>query len=155
MPVLDIYSLSSLLAVRPPWQKVVHCHGVFDIIHIGHMRHFASARQHGSILVVTVTPDCYVGKGPNRPIFTDKLRAEAVAALRVVDYVAVNLWPTAVEAINLLRPDCFAKGEEYRDAPTERLAAEKDAVEKVGGRLVFAGAPIAHSTEILEKLLCG
>ena len=81
---------------------IVQCHGVFDLVHIGHIRHFEEAKSLGDILVVSVTPDSYVNKGTNRPVFSEELRAEAIAALDCVDYVTINQSPTAVEAISLL-----------------------------------------------------
>src|SRR3990172_8805312 len=91
-------------------RQVVHCHGVFDLIHPGHIRHLHSAKTQGDVLVVTVTPDEYVNKGPGRPIFNQRLRVESLAAFACVDYVAINRWPTAVETILLLKPDVFVKG---------------------------------------------
>jgi len=75
-------------------KKVVHCHGVFDLLHPGHILHFQAARGLGDILVVTITRDAYVDKGPGRPVFKERLRAESLAALEVIDYVAFNDWPT-------------------------------------------------------------
>src|SRR3954462_1823558 len=80
-------------------KTVVHAHGVFDLIHPGHVRHLEAARRFGDLLVVTVTPDGHVNKGPGRPVFTDDLRAESLAALACVDYVATNEWASAVETI--------------------------------------------------------
>ena len=85
--------------------RIVHCHGVFDLLHIGHIRYFEQARKLGDVLVVTITPDHYVDKGPHRPTFTETLRAEAVASLNCIDYVAINRWPTAEETLRLLRPE--------------------------------------------------
>ena len=65
-------------------KKVVLCHGVFDLLHIGHIKHFEEAKNFGDILVVTLTPDIYVNKGPKRPVFIEKLRVEAIAALNAV-----------------------------------------------------------------------
>ena len=84
--------------------KIVHCHGCFDLLHIGHIRHLQAARAMGDLLVVTVTADAYVDKGEGRPAFSDALRAEALAALVCIVLVAISPWPTAVEAIRLLRP---------------------------------------------------
>src|SRR5580700_10502892 len=100
-------------------QKIVLCHGVFDLMHIGHIRHFQEAKKSGEILIVTITPDRFVNKGPHRPVFTETLRAEAIASLEAVDYVAINKWPTAVEAIELLRPDVYAKGSDYADPSSD------------------------------------
>ena len=109
--IKGIEELAEILAsLRASNRKVVHCHGVFDLQHIGHIRHFQQAKKLGDILLVTVTPDKYVNKGPHRPAFTEDWRAEAIAALGCVDYVAINKWPTAVEVIKLLKPDIYAKG---------------------------------------------
>src|SRR3990167_11073056 len=71
-------------------KKIVLCHGVFDLVHPGHIRHFQAAKALGDVLVVTVTADEYVNKGPGRPVFIQGLRAESIAALGCVDYVAIN-----------------------------------------------------------------
>lgn len=113
--ILSLAALAeTVAALKGDGRRVVLCHGVFDLLHIGHIRHFGEARKHGDVLVVTVTPDKFVNKGANRPVFTDTLRMEAIAALDVVDHVAVNKWPTAVELLRLLRPDVYCKGGEYR-----------------------------------------
>src|SRR5260221_14385041 len=89
---------------------VVHSHGVFDLLHVGHIRHFEQAKQMGDVLIVTITQDQYVNKGPHRPAFPQDVRAEMLAALGMIDYVAINSTPLAVEAIKLLRPDIYVKG---------------------------------------------
>src|SRR3954452_21027191 len=94
----SLEDLAALLArLRADGRRVVLCHGVFDLLHIGHVRHFEQAKKLGDVLVVTLTPDRFVNKGTGRPAFPDQLRAEFVAALGCVDYVAVNTWPTAVD----------------------------------------------------------
>ena len=75
--------------------KIVHCHGVFDLLHVGHLRHFDQAKALGDVLIVTITADDHVNKGPHRPAFTQVLRAEAISSLEQVDYVAINYTPTA------------------------------------------------------------
>jgi rfaE bifunctional protein kinase chain/domain/rfaE bifunctional protein nucleotidyltransferase chain/domain len=133
---------------------VVQCHGVFDLMHIGHIKHFESAKKLGDILIVTVTPDRYVNKGPNRPVFTETHRAAAIGALACVDYVAINQWPMATDTIRLLRPDIFAKGSEYRDASKDRtgaIAAEEKVVEESGGRLAFTDDVVFSSSTLLNR----
>ena len=94
---------------RERGRTVVQCHGVFDLLHVGHIRHFQEAATFGDTLVVTITPDRFVNKGPHRPAFKEELRAEAIASLECVDYVGINDWPTAVETIDLggIMPDGF------------------------------------------------
>jgi len=152
--IRDVHELAGELAAVRRGRTVVQCHGVFDLLHIGHIRHFQAAKQSGQILVVTVTPDRYVNKGPHRPVFTETLRAEAIASLDCVDYVAINKWPTAVEALELIRPDVYAKGSDYADASTDHtggIARERDAVEAVGGRLVFTDEITFSSSTLLNQ----
>lgn len=139
---------------RRQGQKVVHCHGVFDLLHIGHIKHLEAAKKLGDVLVVTITPDRFVNKGPSRPVFTEQLRAEAVAALGCVDFIAINQWPTAVETIRLLRPDIYAKGVEYRDAGkdiTGKIVGEEAAVREAGGRLAFTEDITFSSSHLINR----
>jgi len=134
--------------------KVIHCHGVFDLMHIGHIRHFQEAKRIGGVLVVTITPDEFVNKGPNRPEFTATLRSEAVAALDCVDYVAINKWPDACHTIELLRPDYYVKGADYRDAEqdlTGGISRERQSVESGGGTLVFTDDITFSSSGLLNR----
>ena len=94
-------------------QKIVLCHGVFDLIHIGHIKHFSSAKKFGDILVVSITSDEYVNKGPGRPIFSQTLRAEFLQNISCIDYVVINNKPTAINIINQLKPDVYCKGSDY------------------------------------------
>jgi rfaE bifunctional protein nucleotidyltransferase chain/domain len=145
---------ATLSTLRERGQRMVLCHGVFDLLHPGHIRHFEAARRHGDVLVVTVTPDEFVAKGPGRPVFNQRLRAESIAALACVDFVAVNRWPTAVETIRLLRPDVYCKGSDYKDPEgdlTGGIRLEEAAVQEVGGRLEFTSDITFSSTELLNQ----
>lgn len=136
--------------------QIVHCHGVFDLLHIGHIRHLEQAKKSGDILLVTLTPDHYVNKGPNRPAFPEALRAEAIAALDCVDYVAINEWPTAVETIGLLRPDFYVKGSDYNDAAkdlTGKITDEEAAVVSVGGKIIFTDDIVYSSSSLINQYL--
>jgi rfaE bifunctional protein nucleotidyltransferase chain/domain len=135
-------------------KQVVHCHGVFDLLHPGHIRHLQSARRFGDVLVVTITRDEHVNKGPGRPVFNQRLRAESLAALDCVDYVAVNRWPTAVEAISAIRPDFYVKGSDYADATkdmTGRIVDEIDAVHAAGGQVRYTDDITFSSTQLLNS----
>ena len=139
-----IFSIEELAkkadALHAAGKKIVLCHGDFDLLHIGHIRHLQHAKSRGDVLVVTITPDRYINKGPHRPVFTESLRAEAVAALDFVDFVAINQWQSAVETIQLLKPQVYAKGANSRSAQhysPERLTNEEKAVVVHGGEMIF------------------
>lgn len=137
-------------------KTVVLCHGVFDLLHIGHIKHLQAARALGDVLVVTLTPDQWVNKGPDRPAFKQDLRAEALAALGCVDYVAVNLWPKAVKTIEQLRPNLFAKGSDYLDRATDHsgnLNEEEIAIAASQGKLVITQGQIFSSSNLINKHL--
>lgn len=153
--IKNLEELAALLAgARAGKKTVVHCHGVFDLLHIGHIKHLEAAAKLGDILAVTITPDHYVDKGPHRPAFTSQLRAEALAALECVDYVAINTWPTAVETIRLLQPDLYVKGESKDKGPrdhTDAILQEEEAVTSVGGRLHFTEEDTFSATALINR----
>jgi rfaE bifunctional protein nucleotidyltransferase chain/domain len=153
--IVQLDDLAQLTAsLRAAGKTVVHCHGVFDLIHIGHIRHFEQAKQLGDVLIVTVTPDRFVNKGPNRPVFTETHRTWAIAALASVDYVAINRWPTATDTIKFLSPSIYVKGSEYRDSAKDRTGAiskEEEAIQSVGGRMAFTGDIVFSSSSLLNR----
>lgn len=144
-------SLDELRGESP--RRIVHCHGVFDLLHIGHIRYLQSARALGDMLVVTLTPDEFVNKGPHRPAFNQQLRVDALAALDCVDCVAVNQSPTATEAIRLLRPDVYAKGAEFREHKTPELLAEEAVAAEVGAAVEFIEDVTASSSHLINEYL--
>src|SRR3990167_3410513 len=103
--IIHYDALQAILNKKRGKKILAHCHGVFDLLHIGHIKHFQSAKKKSDILVVTITTDRFVNKGPGRPYFSALLRAEAIAALDCVDYVVMNDYPTAVEAIQRIKPN--------------------------------------------------
>jgi rfaE bifunctional protein kinase chain/domain len=129
---------------------------VFDLLHIGHIRHFEQAKQLGDVLVVTVTPDSYVNKGSHRPAFAQDLRAEAIASLQCVDYVAINAWPTAVETIRLLKPHLYVKGPDYKDYKrdlTGKILDEEQAIKEVNGQIVFTDDLVFSSSSLINNYM--
>lgn len=152
----ELAGILASLRTRKSKKKIVHCHGVFDLLHIGHIRHFEQAKKMGDILVVTITPDRYVNKGPNRPVFTEELRAEGIAALGCVDYVAINKWPTAVKTIKLLKSDIYVKGPDYKEHKadlTGKIVDEEAAIKAVGGRIAFTDDIVFSSSNLINKHL--
>ncbi|MFI4855818.1 MAG: PfkB family carbohydrate kinase [Phycisphaerales bacterium JB065] len=134
-------------------RSVVQCHGCFDIVHPGHIRHLQHAARQGDLLLVTITADACVNKGDGRPLFSEELRAENLAALDCVDLVYVNPDPTAEKLLDEVRPDIFIKGREYESNNDPRFAAEREAVERHGGRVVFSSGDIVFSSTALVSAM--
>lgn len=120
---------------------VVLCNGVFDILHIGHIRHLRAAREMGDYLVVSVTRDRSVNKGPDRPYMRDKARAELLRHYRFVDRVI--LVDSSLEALKKIRPQIFCKGADYR---YKLLVEDFEFCDKHGIKVKFTGKPIDSST---------
>ena len=103
-----IFSLDNLKKIIDQDKKrsltIVHCHGVFDLLHVGHIKHLKKAKELGDKLVVTITPDKHVNKGPGRPVFNEILRCESIAAIEFVDYVSISESRTAVYPIKIIKP---------------------------------------------------
>lgn len=143
-------------AARAAGHTVVLAHGVFDLLHIGHLRHLGLARQAGDMLVVSITDDAHVNKGPGRPFFSAPMRAEMLAALDIVDLVVVNKHPTAVPVLETVQPSIYVKGAEYADAArdvTGKIVDEQKAVEAGGGRIVFTEDVVYSSSSLINKFL--
>ena len=133
--------------------KIVQCHGTFDLIHPGHVIHFEESKGMGDTLIVTVTGEKFVNKGPGRPYFNDELRLKSLAALESVDYVAIIPYPAAVEAIEAVRPDIYCKGKEYENAKddvTGNMADDVKTVKATGGVIRYVGSVVFSSTKLLH-----
>lgn len=132
-------------------QVVAMANGVFDLIHVGHVRYLQAARQMADLLVVAVNSDASTRayKGPDRPMIPEAERAEMVAALACVDFVLVFDELDVRPTLRALRPDIHVKGTDY----TEASIPERDEVLAYGGRVAIAGDPKDHSsTETIARL---
>ena len=135
-------------------KKVVLCHGVFDLLHIGHINHFKEAKKLGDILVVTVTQDKFVNKGPNRPIFSLSTRMESIAALKDIDYVAPNIFSNAIQLIKMLKPNIYCKGKDYKNYnldTTNQIKKEALAIKSVGGKIIHTVTELFSSSKIINQ----
>ena len=140
--------------IRKSKSSIVLCHGVFDLLHLGHIKYFQEAKTMGDILIVTLTPDKFVNKGPGRPFFNEIMRAESIEALECVDYVSINKWPTAVETITLLKPDLYVKGPDYTDYEqdiTGNIRLEENSVKSVGGKIAFTSDITFSSSNLINR----
>lgn len=112
-------------------KRIVLCHGVFDLIHPGHIRYFTNAKKHGDILIVTVIDDKHVLKGPGRPIFPQELRSEVLSALSLIDYLSIVHSRSAASVIQKLRPHVYVRGSDEKQSSEEEVVARSTGTEIV------------------------
>ena len=140
-----------IATARESGARIVLANGCFDVLHVGHVRYLAGARELGDILVVGINSDKQVAiqKGPGRPVLPATERAEIVAALESVTYVTIFDEPTVEELLLTLKPDVHAKGTDY----TTESVPERDVVRSYGGQVAIVGDPKDHSTtEIIARV---
>lgn len=135
-------------------KKVVLCHGCFDVVHLGHIKYLEAAKAYGDHLIVTITSDRFVGKGPGRPYFSEQQRKSMLEAIRCVDEVHIIDGPTAVPALTRFQPDFYVKGPDYRDPGkdvTGEIVNERSVVEAYGGELVFTEEETFSSSTLINR----
>jgi len=139
-------------------KKSVLCHGVFDLLHYGHIEHLVEGKNQGDVLVVSVTAAKFVNKGPGRPCFNDEQRLYFLANLQCVDYVILSEAVTVHKVVEVVRPDIYVKGEEYSTAEndvTGNIGPEQAIVEQYGGKIYFTHGAVYSSTKLINNFLGG
>jgi D-glycero-beta-D-manno-heptose 1-phosphate adenylyltransferase len=154
VPVLTLAALErSIAADRAAGRSIALANGVFDLLHVGHVRYLQAASAEADRLVVAVNADASVRrlKGEGRPILDALARAEVVSALRGVDYVVIFEDDTVGPLLERLRPDVHCKGTDY----TVDSVPERAIVMAYGGRTAICGDPKNHATRDLLKRIGG
>ncbi|MDX2099765.1 MAG: PfkB family carbohydrate kinase [Leptolyngbyaceae cyanobacterium bins.59] len=139
--------LIEILGPRPRQKSVIMCHGTFDLVHPGHVRHLMYAKEKADILVASLTSDAHISKANFRPFVPHQLRAMNLAALEMVDYVLVDENPTPIENLKVIQPDYFAKGYEYFNGGLHpKTQEEVDALNTYGGEVLFTPGDVVYSS---------
>lgn len=151
--IKTVDDLIEVLGPFPRDKKVILCHGTFDIVHPGHIRHLLYAKSKGDILVVSITGDVHVTKDNYRPYVPQDLRQLNLAALEFVDYVVTDFDATPLNNLRSLKPDFFAKGYEYMDGGVHpKTQDEMQVLESYGGEIIFTPGDIVYSSSALINL---
>lgn len=138
---------------RPRNHKVIMCHGTFDVVHPGHIRHMLYAKTKAEVLIASLTADQHITKGNMRPYVPEDLRAINLAALEMVDYVLIDHDPTPLKNLAKLQPDFFAKGYEYTAGTINlKTQGEIDVLDSYGGEMIFTPGDIVYSSSALIEL---
>ena len=144
--ILSLTQVKKKFGSFPRRKKIIMCHGNFDVVHPGHIRHLVFAKSKADILIVSITADSKIQKGIYRPHVPEKLRALNLAALEIVDYVLIDKNKTSIKNISQIKPDFFAKGFEYSKKIPDETLQEKKTVESYGGEMIFSPGDIIYSS---------
>ena len=137
-------------------KKIILAHGTFDFFHHGHLEHLNKSKSLADILVVSITSDRYVKKGPNRPLYNQKKRAALISHLDFVDYVVIIDNPTGIEVIQKLKPDFYSKGIEYKNHGedyTRAINLEIKALKKNKGKIVYTKENVMSSSNLINLIM--
>jgi rfaE bifunctional protein kinase chain/domain len=145
--------LRAAIGLFPRGKKVIMCHGAFDLVHPGHIRHLMYAKSKADLLVASLTCDAWIHKSDFRPFVPQDLRAMNLSALEMVDFVIIDENPTPIENIKFLQPDYFAKGYEYREGRIPPKTQEEiDTLRAYGGEMLFTpGDVVFSSSKFIER----
>ena len=152
--ILNIRDLRSIRNIHKK-NKIVLAHGTFDFFHYGHLRHLSESKKQGDILVVSLTSDKFVKKGPERPIYSQIQRAEIIRALDFLDYVAIINSASGVEVIQSLKPNLYSKGIEYKKISndfTKKILLEEKVLKKFGGKIFYTNQLVLSSSSIINQI---
>jgi len=149
--ILSAEKIARILKDRK--EKSIMCHGTFDVVHPGHIRHLLYAKTKADILIASLTSDIHIKKSNIRPYVPEELRAVNLAALEMVDYVLIDKDETPIKNLSLIKPDYFAKGYEYTDGQIHpKTKEEMNILESYGGQLIFTPGDIVYSSSKLIEL---
>jgi len=129
-------------------------HGAFDLVHLGHLKHFESAKKMGDILIVSITADRFIYKGPGRPKFNENQRMEYLSKLEMIDYIVLSNEITAVSIIKKLKPNIYCKGPDYKqdnDDVTGNIKKEKLAIKSVKGKIAYTDDQVFSSSNLINS----
>ncbi len=145
--------IRDLIGLMPRQEKVIMCHGVFDVVHPGHVRHLLYAKSKAPVLIASITADRHITKGTHRPHVPQDLRAVNLAAFEMIDYVLIDANATPIENLKIIQPDYLAKGYEYSaNGPPPATTEEAETVRAYGGDILFTPGDIVYSSTQLLKV---
>jgi len=153
---LNIFNKIENIRKKKPYIKIGLCHGVFDLIHHGHLEYFEESKKICDILIVSLTVDKYVNKGPGRPYFTLNQRKKILEELKIIDFVIPSQFQTSVEIIKKIKPDFYFKGPDYKFSKNDiskNILSEIKAIETVGGKFISTSGKTYSSSKLINNNL--
>jgi rfaE bifunctional protein kinase chain/domain len=151
--IINSSNFTKKIGKFPRQKKLIMCHGVFDVVHPGHIRQFLYAKSKADTLLVSLTSDQHINKGEHRPHVPERLRAFNLAALDIVDFVIVDKNKDPIKNIKKIKPDYFIKGFEYKNlSQNKKTKLEFEAVSSYKGKMLFSPGDVVYSSSrIIDK----
>ena len=133
--------------------KVIgHCHGTFDIVHPGHIRHFIYAKQKSDILIASITADRFITKKFEGTFLNEDLRARNLAAISIIDYVVIDYNQEPLKLLDLIKPNYFLKGFEYSSLKNTKTIEEVKILKKNKGEVLFSPGDEVYSSSTIQNI---
>jgi len=154
MSMLKKEELKKIQALKNNGKKIVLCHGVFDLIHVGHIYHFKQAKSFGDYLIVSITGSKFIKKGPGRPLFDDTQRYEFLKSIKFIDKVVVSNNISAEDVIKTIKPSVYVKGQDYKsnkDDKTKKILLENKLVKKFKGIVKYTDEISFSSSKLINN----
>ena len=151
--IFTLVKLKKIIANTRKNKKVGLCHGVFDLLHLGHIKHFEEAKKNCDLLIVSITQNKFIKKGPGRPAFNEIQRMEALSSLEFIDYVTLSNQDSSIDVINEIKPNIYFKGPDYKDVKldiTKKILLENKSVIKNGGQVYITKFKKFSSSSLLN-----
>lgn len=149
-------SIKNIIKLLKKDKKIIGlCHGVFDVLHYGHLKHFEAAKKQCDYLFVSITSSQFIKKGPNRPINNNNQRIFFLQNIKLIDHVFIASGESGVDSINLIKPDVYFKGNDYKDNlsdRTKKILIEIKAVKKNKGKIIYTNEKQMSSSKIINQL---
>ena len=152
-----ILNINELRNIRNKYKKnkIILAHGTFDFFHYGHLRHLIKSKKQADVLVVSLTADKFVRKGPGRPIYSQMQRAEIISSLDFVDYVVIINSVSGIEVIKSLKPNLYSKGVEYKKKSndfTKKILLEEKTLKECGGKIYYTNQLVLSSSSLINQI---
>lgn len=135
-------------------RKIVLCHGVFDLVHQGHIDHFKESKKFGDFLIVSITDDKFINKGPGRPLFNSSQRLDFLKQIKIIDEVILSKEESAEDVLKMVKPNFYVKGPDYKNNnndKTKKIFLEKKLVEKFGGKVCYTSGETFSSSNLINS----
>lgn len=154
--IYDFAEIKNKIKFYKDNKKIVGlCHGVFDILHFGHIKHFEFAKKKCDILIVSITSDKFIFKGPNRPVHNENERLYFLNNLKLIDFAFIAKGDSGVKSINFVKPNFYFKGNDYKKNfldKTGKILDEIRAVKNNKGKIIYTNEKQMSSSKIINQI---